>query len=89
MEGGQGRLFEKTEQARIRFAQLINADPDEIAYTKRIGRPQHRRQLARLARGQCHHCPQLGTRQYLPMAQPPALRVEVRLINHRDGLCRR
>jgi cysteine desulfurase/selenocysteine lyase len=30
------RLFEKTEEARNRFAQLINADPDEIAYTKNV-----------------------------------------------------
>jgi cysteine desulfurase/selenocysteine lyase len=30
------RLFATTEEARSRFAQLINADPDEITYTKNI-----------------------------------------------------
>ena len=30
------RLFEKTEKARNRFAQLVNAEPDEITYTKNV-----------------------------------------------------
>ena len=29
-------MFQKTEQVRGRFARLINADPDEIAYTKNV-----------------------------------------------------
>src|SRR6185369_16031698 len=29
-------MFARTEQVRERFAQLINAKPDEIAYTKNV-----------------------------------------------------
>ena len=30
------QLFVKTEEARHRFAQLINAEPDEVTFTKNI-----------------------------------------------------
>ena len=36
--GDKNRFFEVIEETRARFAQLINAEADEIAYTKNISK---------------------------------------------------
>ena len=82
------RLFEKTEEARNRFAQLINADPDEIAYTKNVSEGLNivANSLDWQSGDNVIICPQLEhpNNIYLWLNLQRS-GVEVRLVNHRDG----
>ena len=82
------RLFEKTEEARIRFAQLINADPDEITYTKNVSEGLNivAASLDWQSGDNVIICPQLEhpNNIYLWLNLQRS-GVEVRFINHHDG----
>jgi cysteine desulfurase/selenocysteine lyase len=82
------RLFEKTEEARNRFAQLINAEPDEITYTKNISEGLNivAASLDWESGDNVIVCPQLEHPNNIYLwLNLQHYGVEVRFINHRDG----
>ena len=82
------RLFEKTEEARNRYAQLINAEPDEITYTKNIseGLNMVAASLEWKSGDNVIICPQLEHPNNIYLwLNLQRYGVDVRFINHRDG----
>lgn len=82
------RLFEKTEEARNRFAQLINAEPDEITYTKNIseGLNMVAASLDWKSGDNVIVCPQLEHPNNIYLwLNLQRHGVETRFIDHRDG----
>ena len=81
-------LFAKTEEARHRFAQLINAEPDEVTYTKNIseGLNMVATSLDWQSGDNVIVCPQLEHPNNIYLwLNLQRLGVEVRFVNHRDG----
>lgn len=82
------RLFEKTEEARNRFAQLINAEPDEITYTKNVSEGLNivAASLDWESGDNVIACPQLEHPNNIYLwLNLQRYGVEARFINHRDG----
>ena len=70
------RLFAITEEARNRFAELINAHPDEVTYTKNISEGLNivASSLDWKSGDNVIVCPELSIRTIFFVAQPAALR---------------
>jgi cysteine desulfurase/selenocysteine lyase len=82
------RLFAITEEARHRFAQLINAEPDEITYTKNISEGLNivASSLDWKSGDNVIVCPQLEHPNNIYLwLNLQRFGVEVRFVNHRDG----
>jgi len=82
------RLFEITEEARSRFAQLINAEPDEITYTKNISEGLNivASSLQWKSGDNVIVCPELEHPNNIYLwLNLKRFGVEVRYVHHRDG----
>ena len=82
------RLFATTEEARNRFAQLINAEPDEITYTKNISEGLNivASSLDWKSGDNVIVCPQLEHPNNIYLwLNLQRFGVETRYVNHRDG----
>lgn len=82
------RLFAITEEARMRYAQLINADPDEVTYTKNISEGLNivASSLDWKSGDNVIVCPQLEHPNNIYLwLNLQRYGVEVRFVNHRDG----
>ncbi len=82
------RLFAITEEARMRYARLINADPDEVTYTKNISEGLNivASSLDWKSGDNVIVCPQLEHPNNIYLwLNLQRYGVEVRFVNHRDG----